>query len=447
MKRVLFSCTLLFLFVNLLTANSKKKPNIILFLSDDHGAEDAGCFGNSDLRTPVIDQLAADGIVFTRAFSPVSVSAPSRSALFTGLYPHANGCHQNHGSIRPGIRTLPDYLKPLGYEVVLAGKTHIKPKEAFDFTYIERHQIPEFLSGIKEKPFCLIISFNSPHQPYFNHKEGYTGITPKPWMPDTKETRQYTAAYYDHVTILDNEVGACLYWIEKQGYSNALQIYTSDHGAAFPFAKWTLYNQGIKVPLIFKWKGKVMPGLINNELVSFVDILPTIVEIAGGKAGAGNILDGKSLVPLLQNEPVKLHDYLYAAYTNQGVVGGNGYPIRAVFNSKYKLVLNVQHENGFHVARMDARDPRAVVDSYRVLQSWLEKGAGTREHARAMYNWHRPLIELYDMENDPYELVNLGDNPGYQNEVRLLLSELIEWMKKQHDPLTERVIERTRDIN
>ena len=190
-----------------------------------------------------------------------------------------------------------------------------------------------------------------------------------------------------------------------------------------------------------------MPGLINNELVSFVDILPTIVEIAGGKSGIGNALDGKSLVPLLQNKPVKLHDYLYAAYTNQGVVGGNEYPIRAVFNSNYKLVINVQHENGFHVARMDARDPRALVDSYSVLQSWLEKGAGTPEHARAMYHWRRPLIELYDMENDPYELVNLGDNPGYQNEVRLLLSELIEWMKKQHDPLTERVIERTRDIN
>lgn len=446
MKRLFFSIIFITLFFNGLTASSKKKPNIIIFLSDDHGAEDAGCYDNSDLKTPVIDRLAADGVIFTHAFSPVSVSAPSRSALFTGLYPHANGCHKNHGSIRSGVQTLPDYLKPLGYEVVLAGKKHIKPEKAFDFTYMERDQIPDFLANIKEKPFCLIISFNSPHQPYFNHKEGYSDITPKPWMPDTKETRLYTSAYYDHVTILDNEVGACLYWIERYGYSDALQIYTSDHGAAFPFAKWTLYNQGIRVPLIFKWKDKVIPGTTNNTLISLVDILPTIVEITGGNTNPMNNLDGKSLTPLFQNRSVELHDFLYATYTNQGVAGANEYPIRAIFNSRYKLIVNVQHDNGFHIARMDTQDRRALIDSYNVLQSWIQKGVGTPEHARAMYNWHRPMIEMYNIENDPHELINIADNPDNQNKMKFLLSELIEWMKRQNDPLTERVVGLTQDI-
>lgn len=428
-----------------LKANETRKPNIIIFLSDDHGAEDAGCFGNPDLKTPVIDQLATYGVVFTNAFSPVSVCAPSRSALFTGLYPHRNGCDKNHGSIRPGIQTLPGYLKPLGYEVVLAGKKHISPEESFDFSYIERHQIPAFLAEKNEKPFCLVVSFNTPHQPYFNMKEGFgRNIVPKKWLPDTKETRLYTTAYYDHVTLLDNELGACLYWIEKYGYSDAVQIYTSDHGPAFPFAKWTLYNQGIRVPFIVKWKNKVLPGTVNDALVSFVDILPSIVEIAGGES-AENI-DGKSLVPLLQNKTGKLHDFVYATYTNTGVAGANEYNIRAILNSKFKLIVNLNHKNGFHIKRMDLPDERAVIDSYSVLQSWIKKGTGTPTYERAMFHWNRPFIEMYDLENDPYELVNVASEEKFSDKKALLLSELMEWMKNQKDPLTEELIELTGKI-
>src|SRR5690606_36644840 len=158
----------------------------------DHGAEDAGCFGNTDLNTPVLDQWAAEGMSFTRAYTTASVCAPSRSALFTGLYPHRNGCDRYHGGVNPGIKTLADYLKPLGYRVVLAGKTHIQPKDQFGFEYIDMREVPEFLRGVGDNPFCLIVALHTPHQPYFNHKGGYNNITPKTWMPDTEATRRYT---------------------------------------------------------------------------------------------------------------------------------------------------------------------------------------------------------------------------------------------------------------
>lgn len=445
MNKTILPIFFIVLCFNVLKANETRKPNIIIFLSDDHGAEDAGCFGNPDLKTPVIDQLANDGVVFTNAFSPVSVCAPSRSALFTGLYPHRNGCDKNHGSIGPGIQTLPGYLKPLGYEVVLAGKKHISPEELFDFSYIERHQIPAFLAGKNEKPFCLVVSFNTPHQPYFNLKEGFgRNIVPKKWLPDTKETRLYTAAYYDHVTLLDNELGACLYWVEKYGYSDAVQIYTSDHGPAFPFAKWTLYNQGIRVPFIVKWKNKVLPGSVNDALVSFVDILPSIVEIADGESPEN--IDGKSLLSLLQNKTDKLHDFVYATYTNTGVAGANEYPVRAILNSKFKLIVNLKHNNGFHIKRMDMPDERAVIDSYSVLQSWIKEGTGTPAYERAMFHWNRPFIEIYDLENDPYELVNVASDDKFSDIKKLLLSELTEWMKNQNDPITEELIELTGKI-
>lgn len=409
------------------------KPNIILYLSDDHGAEDAGCFGNTDLNTPVLDQWAAEGMSFTRAYTPASVCAPSRSALFTGLYPHRNGCDRNHGAVNPGIKTLPDYLKPLGYRVVLAGKTHIQPKDQFGFEYIDMHEVPEFLRGVGDNPFCLIVALHTPHQPYFNHKGGYNNITPKTWMPDTEATRRYTGAYYDHVSLLDHELGSYLYWVEKYGFSDALQIYTSDHGPAFPFAKWTLYEHGIRVPLIVKWPGHIQPGTTVDWLVNFVDFLPTLIDAAGGNVPEH--LDGLSLVPYLAGEKRWSRENVFAAYTNLGVQGANEFPIRALVSAEYKLIVNLRPENKFQITRMDSPDKRAIIDSYDVLQSWTGSSDPTvRQRAEA--HWKRPPLELYDLQSDPDELVNIADDPKYEYVLQHLSTELEEWMAAQNDPET-----------
>ncbi|MBY5959390.1 sulfatase [Membranicola marinus] len=427
----IYICLFIFSVLSAVLGRGIDRPNVIIYLSDDHGADDAACLGNPDLQTPIIDQMAREGMIFSRAFSATSVCTPSRSVLFTGLYPHSNGCDQNHGRIRSGIRTLPAYLKPLGYQVVLAGKKHIRPENAFDFDYIGLHDIPEFLEHIGNTPFCLIIATHTPHQPYFNHKSGYRNITPKVWMPDTKETRQFTAAYYDHVDLLDRELGSYLYWVEKYGYDHALQIYTSDHGPAFPFAKWTLYNQGIRVPFIVKWSGKVPPNSTINALISLTDLLPTLIETAGGQVPDG--LDGKSLLSLFQGHRESIHDQIYATYTNQGVNGANTYPIRAIIGNTYKLIVNIRHENEFHIKRMDEPDDRAVTDSYKVIQSWIKSGKG--ERARQFLK--RPAIELYQIKTDPYELNNLATNTEYRQVISKMMDDLLVWMETQGDPLTD----------
>ena len=417
----------------LLFGQGDTKPNIIIFLSDDHGVEDARCLGNPDLKTPVLDHWAAEGMVFQRAYAPTSVCTPSRAALFTGLNPHKNGCDRNHGSIDPGIKTLPDYLKPLGYRVVLAGKKHISPEDQFDFEYMELDDVPDFLSSIRGTPFCLIVSLNAPHQPYFNHKGGYSGITPKSWLPETDQTLRYSAAYYDHVNILDHELGAYQYWIEKYGYADALQVYTSDHGPAFPFAKWSLYEHGIRIPLIVKWPGRISPGTTNASLVSLTDLTPSLVEIAGGQVP--DSLDGHSMVRHFNHQEPVDRKYLYATYTNQGVNGANVFPIRAILSRDWKLIVNLQHENEFHIARMDEPDERAVIDSYDVLQSWLEhESSAVRQRAR--HHWQRPAIELYHLKNDPDELVNLSMDAEYESIQQSMMIELLNWMESQNDPLT-----------
>lgn len=412
-------------------AKAQQKPNIVVFLSDDHGQEDTGCYGNTMVMTPVIDQLAREGMVFTRAYTPVSVCAPSRSALFTGLYPHRNGCTRNHGSVSDGVNSLPHYLSAAGYEVVLAGKDHIKPREAFPFTYLERHQIPAYLGRAKERPFCLVVSLNAPHQPFFNHKGGYGRVSPKPWLPNTPETMQYTAAYYDHVTFADQEIGAIRYWLELYGFNrNSIQLYLSDHGPAFPFAKWTLYEQGIRIPLIVKWPGVVQPGTKTDALVSMVDILPTLLDMAGVSPPA---LDGKSLTPILKEQATVLHDAVYGCYTNLGVQGANEYPIRTIVRNRYKLIVNLRSENRFSLKAMDEPDERAIIDAKMVLDSWLSSG-DHKAIQRAHDYRNRPRIELYDLSEDPHELVNCADDEKMRGTVAEMYWALADWMNEQNDP-------------
>lgn len=434
MRKTCYPVALFLVFVLTISLHTyaQHKPNIVVFLSDDHGQEDAGCYGNTEVLTPVIDQLAREGMVFTRAYTPVSVCAPSRSALFTGLYPHRNGCSRNHGSVFEGIKSLPHYLAAAGYDVILAGKEHIKPKEAFPFTYMERHQIPEYLSHRKERPFCLIVSLNAPHQPFFNHKGGRGQVSPKPWLPHTPETMQYTAAYYDHVALADQEIGSVLYWLERLGLNeNSIQLYLSDHGPAFPFAKWTLYEQGIRIPLIVKWPGVVQSGTKTDALVSMVDILPTLLDMAGV---APQPLDGKSLVPVLKGQSTVQHHAVYGCYTNLGVQGANEYPIRAVVSDRYKLIVNLRSGNRFSLKAMDEPDERAVIDAKMALDSWLSSGDANAIR-RAHYYRSRPPIELYDLSEDPYELVNRAHDEALNSTVTKMYQLLGEWMKSQNDPL------------
>lgn len=420
-------------FLHAMQPDGRIRPNIILFLSDDHGMEDAGCYGNPDVRTPVIDQLAGEGMRFTRAYTPVSVCAPSRSALFTGLYPHRNGCHRNHSAVHTHIRSLPHYLSAVGYEVVLAGKVHVKPVEAFPFTYMERHEVPGFLGKAGSKPFCLIVSLNAPHAPYFNIKGGYGKVRPKPWMPATAETLRYTAAYYDHVAMADQEIGSVLYWLEKYRLTeNAVCIYTSDHGATFPYSKWTLYEQGIRIPLIIKWPGVVQAGIQSDALVSMVDLLPTLLEMAHVTPPEG--LDGKSMLPLFTGAAAGQHRAVFACYSNLGAAGANEYPIRAVISDQYKLIVNLRHQQAFTVGGMHQPDKRAVIDPLTVLASWRTNSDPAVRRREYDYR-HRPYLELYDLKKDPYEQSNLALDGKSGSVLQELYHQLSVWMKNQNDPL------------
>jgi arylsulfatase A-like enzyme len=298
------------------------RPNLIAFLSDDHGVDFVGCYGNAAIQTPNMDRLAREGMRFTRVFAASPTCSPSRAALYTGLYPSRNGTMGNHTDSRPGLKSLPQYLRALGYRVVIANKADVRPKEVFDFEVLnatlprnpevqrryraeglDTKKVDEFLSShAKEhadQPLCLILGDNAPHVVWEpNRTYDPLKLPVPPIMVDTPKTRAALANYYQDITTADRHLGEVLASVKRHGFeTNTLFIYTSDQGPEWPHCKWTCYDTGLRVPFLARWPGVVKSGATAAAMVSLVDVLPTFVELAGGKAP--DDLDGRSFKEVL----------------------------------------------------------------------------------------------------------------------------------------------------
>ncbi len=405
------------------------RPNFVIFIADDHDLFYTGCYGNETVRTPNIDRIAREGLRFDNAYTATAMCAPSRSMLYTGLFPHRNGAHQNHSSIRDGIDTLPVYLGALGYRVALAGKRHIKPETAFPFEYIEQDAIGAFLDGVGETPFCLIIASKQPHTPHETGGYNPDEVPLHPALLDTPATRQRVADYCTDIDLLDAEVGVALDALESRGLlDTSLFIYTSDHGAPLPFGKWTCYESGLRVPFAIRWPGHVVPGTTTDAMIEFVDVLPTFIELAGGTPPRD--LDGNSFAKLLQGKVTEHRDTIYGAHTTEGINNGGFYPIRSVRVGNLKYILNLNPDGTFTNNITEGGERFGDL-----WESWkaLAKTNGWAEDRVTLYQ-HRPLQELYDLAVDPHELHNLAEDEEYAPQMVPLRRRLLFWMRDQDDP-------------
>jgi arylsulfatase A-like enzyme len=419
-------------------------PHIVLFIADDYSWHDSSAYGNKDVRTPNIDKLASQGMRFNAAFAASPTCTPSRSAIYTGLYPHHNGAHANHSLINDNIRTLPAQMKDLGYRAVIAGKTHIGPRALFPFEYLKDSNImPAGKNHVlwtdlnttaveqlladhpRDAPLCLIVCSHSPHV-YWPDNNGYdpAKLTVPPYLLDTPETRAALARYYTDVTWMDKQLGDVLASLNKHNFTdNTLFIFTADQGAQFPFAKWNLYDAGLRVPLIMRWPGKTRPGT-SDAPVSLVDLLPTMIESAGGKIPAG--LDGQTLVS------ANARDAIFAAHTGDGQM--NRSPMRAIRTSKYKYILNLNPDEPYktHISEGVTLDGRDYWASWTKLAETDERAAAIVKRYRT-----RPAEELYDVSKDPYELINLASDPAHAQTKAQLAQKLKAWRITQGEDLTK----------
>jgi N-sulfoglucosamine sulfohydrolase len=409
-------------------------PNIILYLSDDHGWDLAGCYGHTTIRTPNLDRLASEGMRFTKAFAASPTCSPSRAILYTGLHSARNGTMGNHTDSRPGIRSLPLYLKALGYRVVMANKADVRPNEVFDFEYVPAtlpavpgrdrkyreegldtkaidRLLEEHRRNRASQPLCLICGDNGPHVVWEKNQTYDPARLPLPPIAvDTPETRIAMANYFQDITTMDQRLGEVMASVKRHEFEdNSLFVYTSDQGPEWPRSKWTVYDSGLRVPFVARWPGKVKAGSTTDAMISFVDMTPTFVNVAGGRAVDG--LDGKSFLEVLQaSDPKKkrFRTEIFASHTGDGQM--NQSPQRCVRDLRYKYVLNLHPERKWttHFTLV-----KGIPESHHAVYStWEERAKSDQKTAKLLERIERhPAEELYDTQNDPWELENLAGRP------------------------------------
>ncbi|MCE7054249.1 sulfatase [Algoriphagus sp. AGSA1] len=442
----------------------QSRPNIVLFIADDLGAIDLPLYGNPMVRTPNLDKLGEESLIFTNAFATSPTCSPSRASIHTGLMPFRNGAHANHSGIKEGIKTLPAYLKEIGYRVGIAGKYHLGPVDAFPFEMIHGTNIPEpgyedkgelwtdlvvdpvedWLSTPEDgsgKPFLLVVNDHSPHVFWPENPEYAPSEVEIPTIHiDTEETRLARAKYFTDITKMDSNVGKLISILESQNLEqNTVFIFTSDQGPQWAFGKWNLYDYGVKVPLLVRWPGIITGGTDTDALVSLVDLLPTFLELAEGEAPQSpEIIDGISFLPLLLGQTNRHRDYLYASHTGDGDM--NRTPIRMIRNKRYKYILNLAPE-----VRYTTHMDKGVTQGY--WPTWIEKSFQD-DHARAVLGrYHnRPLEEFYDVIADPNETRNLAFNQHYQEMIKRFRSSLSEWRNSQGDKETDSFDEKNANL-
>ncbi len=418
------------------------RPNILIIMADDLDSRQLSCYGGGNLKTPNIDALASQGLKFNKAYCSEAMCVPTRASLFTGLYPVHSGSFQNHKEAYGNLKSVCQYLNNEGYKVGLTGKNHsTTPRSVFPFDRIKGFE-PNcvsrtdnyFLDSVrqyinkKDKPFCLFVMSINPHAPWtvgdpseFNPDK----IQLPPNFVDTKLTRINFCKYLAEIRQLDNQVGDVMKMLKESGQDkNTIVIFLGEQGAQFPGGKWTNWDYGLKSSMIVKWEGMVKPNKETNAMVQYEDITPTLIDIAGGNPVPN--LDGKSFFSVLQNKSDAFRKYGYGIHNN--IPAGKAYPIRSIWDSHYKLIMNLTPDKEYQV--------RGIMNPQKpgYWGTWLQ-AAKTSEQAKKITEryLHRPAIEFYDTQVDPFELHNLASESKYQNMIKDFSNELKQWMAQQGD--------------
>lgn len=431
------------------------RPNILLCIADDWSWPHAGVYGDTVVKTPTFDRVAAEGMLFTRAFCAAPSCSPSRAAVLTGQAPHrlAEGANL-WGSLPARFPVYPDVLEKAGYHVGFTGKGW-GPGQLGDRTRNPAGKpyksFEQFLKSVPAgKPFCFWFGSHDPHRPYKLGQGAEAGLKAvevkvPAFLPDTPEVRGDILDYYFAAQRFDRDSGEILKQLEAAGtLDQTLVVMTGDNGLPFPRAKTNLYDSGSRMPLAVRWPGHVKPGRTTDALVSLTDLGPTFVEAAGLTPGAD--MTGRSLLPILTDtasagattrsaarEAVFIERERHANVRE----GDLGYPARAIRTDKFLYVRN------FRPDLWPAGDPKVwvAVGPFGDIDPGPSKAVVTGRRADekiapffALACAKRPAEELYDLSKDPDQLRNVAGQADYAGEQARLRAALDGWMRETADP-------------
>jgi N-sulfoglucosamine sulfohydrolase len=437
--------------------------NLVLIVSDDHGREATGCYGNPVVRTPNLDELARDGVRFDNGFCTTASCAASRSVILTGLHNHATGTYGHthgvhHFSCFPHIRTLPALLREAGYRTGRVGKRHYAPETIFPWDW-ERPEgefgrddvrmsnaCREFIRG--REPFFLYWCSHNPHRSgewddrdpnrpnrFGNPQNSFEGDTEETFspssvvvpsfLPDIPAVRSELAQYYQSIARLDRGVGRLLQILKEEGrYDRTVVVYISDNGAAFPQAKTTLYDPGMRLPCLVRAPGMRRRGVAVEAPVSWVDLTPTFLDYAGVRFEE-RVFHGRSFRAIAQGESAGSdREGVFASHTFHEIT--NYYPMRIWRDRRYKFIWNIAWKLDYSFA--------SDLWESACWQAALKQGM-THFGMRSVDAYqHRPRFELYDLERDPHEVENLAYRPEYAAMVESFKNKIRRFQEETGDP-------------
>jgi len=428
-----------------------RRPNVLLYVVDDQGTNDAGCYGNRVIKTPSLDLLAGEGTVFTHGFCTTASCSASRSVILSGQYNHATGQYGHQHSYHhfvsfPNVRTLPVLLAGAGYRTISAGKYHVAPEEIYHFQHYPtgnrfrsaEHQkggspaqmadiCREYIAADDKKPFFLYFCTHEPHRPFL--REGSDTFDPKdvivpPYLPDTPECRGELAKYYGSVQRADGGLVRLIEILKETGHwDDTMIIYISDNGIAFPGAKTTLYEPGMRLPCVVRNPYAKKKGVVTNAMVTWADITPTILDFTGAMPEKPDF-HGHSFLLVLEEEDPRGWDEIYASHTFHEIT--MYYPMRVVRGRRYKLLWNIAYGLSYPFA--------SDLWESATWQGILKRGEKYYAKRSIEAYLHRPKFELYDLENDPDEVKNLADDPKHAGVIEELKGKLKAFQERTNDP-------------
>lgn len=440
-------CVLAVLFS--LTGVGAAAPNVLIILADDCTFSDLAVYGGQNAKTPNIDRLAAEGLVFDRAYVTAAMCQPCRAELYTGQFPMRNGCAWNHSACRPETRSLPHYLEPAGYRTGIAGKVHVTPKACFPFEEVpgfdanavraptHAHDlagVKAFMSRDKAQSFCLVVGLTEPHVPWvMGDASQYPTAKLKlpPNIADTPKTREDFSRYLAEITYMDGQVGEILAALEESGAAqDTLVLFSSEQGSQFPGNKWTCWDTGLHTALIARWPGQIAAGKRTQAVVQYADVVPTLLEVAGVKTEP--VFDGSSFASVLRGQKATHRDYAYAAHNN--IPEGPAYPVRSVTDGEWRYIRNLLPEELYIEKHLMGLLGGATVHN-PYWSSWMATAFDNERTYQLVKRYmRRPAEELYHTTEDPAEMTNLADAPEHAERKARLSAALDAWLTEQGDP-------------
>lgn len=435
------------------------KPNLVLIIADDMNWDDCGAYGHPAIRTPHIDRLAAEGLLFQHAYLTTNSCSPSRCSILTGQYPHNTGAEQLHWPLPAGTQTFAGQLGELGYYTAAAGKWHLGDAARSHFDRIYEASTAGFIlpssgdgepaqmiaaqpSGCedwvraleerpREQPFFLWLAALDPHREYsdgaLDPPHRIEDVVVPPHLPDTPEVREDLRLYYDEIGRLDGYIGQVMAELKSQGVDqNTLVLFISDNGRPFPRDKTTLYDGGIRTPWIVRWPAAIEAGQTTAALVSSVDIAATFIELAGGDIAATDApaeSGGKSFVQVLRN-PARSHRTFAFAEDHWHDYEDHA---RCILTSRFKLIRN----DYVDLPMTPPADAGRGLTWQTMLQ--LHQRGELPPHQQTCFRAPRPKWELYDLQHDPGELANRAEDPAYQSVRDRLQAALSQWTEETGD--------------